>query len=228
MPKELLGYLCSSPRPDVLLNTSEMQGLIDAVEIVCEQDISQRIPWDHEVPGYLDYRVALPDVRDACGVSAAEAFAGRCEDILARLSADGISLSDGLRVVADWIHATEDAVRGCGYGHLLPRPEGRHPTPTQPGRRPGKRQRRMRSEMGESEPAEQGEWISTEQIRKRVHRGRPYVIAAMDAGHLPFERRGQARYARLTDVKSWEARLVAGDRPPDRSVIHPDLKHLAG
>lgn len=59
-----------------------------------------------------------------------------------------------------------------------------------------------------SQPHDVPVWLSVEQIRKRERMRRERVIAAMEAGQLPFERRGRIRYARLSDVVAWEKRRL--------------------
>lgn len=71
-------------------------------------------------------------------------------------------------------------------------------------------------------------WLSLEQIRKMQRMRRQTVIAAMESGELPFERRGRIRYARLSDVLLWEERRLAGEAPPSTRFIDPDLADLAG
>ncbi len=68
-------------------------------------------------------------------------------------------------------------------------------------------------------------WLTVEQIRKMQRMRREQVIEAMEAGLLPFEKRGRIRYARLTDVFAWEERRLADPQPSARSV-HPDLQDL--
>ena len=71
-------------------------------------------------------------------------------------------------------------------------------------------------------------WLSLEQIRKMQRMRRETVIAAMESGELPYERRGRIRYARLSDVLLWEERRLAGEAPPSTHRIDPDLADLAG
>ena len=71
-------------------------------------------------------------------------------------------------------------------------------------------------------------WLSLEQIRKMQRMRRETVIAAMESGELPYERRGRIRYARLSDVLLWEERRLAGEAPPSDHRIDPDLADLAG
>lgn len=71
-------------------------------------------------------------------------------------------------------------------------------------------------------------WLSLDQIRKMQRMRRETVIAAMESGELPFERRGRIRYARLSDVLLWEERRLAGEAPPSTHRIDPDLADLAG
>lgn len=71
-------------------------------------------------------------------------------------------------------------------------------------------------------------WLSLEQIRKMQRMRRQTVIAAMESGELPYERRGRIRYARLSDVLLWEERRLAGEAPPSTHRIDPDLADLAG
>ncbi|MCG3126033.1 MAG: hypothetical protein CHACPFDD_00861 [Phycisphaerae bacterium] len=71
-------------------------------------------------------------------------------------------------------------------------------------------------------------WLSLEQIRKMQRMRRATVIAAMESGELPYERRGRIRYVRLSDVFLWEERRLAGEAPPSDHRIDPDLADLAG
>lgn len=72
-------------------------------------------------------------------------------------------------------------------------------------------------------PSNGPRWLSVDQIRKMQRMRRETVIAAMESGELPYERRGRIRYARECDVIAWEQkRLIHG---PDfsRLTIHRDL-----
>lgn len=71
-------------------------------------------------------------------------------------------------------------------------------------------------------------WLSVEQIRKMQRMRRETVIAAMEAGELPFERRGRIRYARLSDVIAWEERRLAGNTTPSTRRIPPELEDFLG
>lgn len=71
-------------------------------------------------------------------------------------------------------------------------------------------------------------WLTVEQIRKMQRMRRTSVIEAMDAGRLPFERRGRIRYARLSDVLVWEERRLTQPMTPSYRTIDPDLVDLAG
>ncbi|MEO1009571.1 MAG: hypothetical protein AAFX79_13495 [Planctomycetota bacterium] len=76
-----------------------------------------------------------------------------------------------------------------------------------------------------SQPPEVPVWLSVEQIRKRERMRRERVIEAMEAGELPYERRGRVRYARLSDVIAWEERRL---RTPETTSgsIRSDLEDL--
>jgi hypothetical protein len=70
-------------------------------------------------------------------------------------------------------------------------------------------------------------WLTTEQIRKRERMRRTAVIAAMDAGDLPYEQRGRVRYARDVDVDKWEQSRLRNPTSTCTTVkIHPALAHL--
>ncbi len=71
-------------------------------------------------------------------------------------------------------------------------------------------------------------WLSVEQIRKLQRMRRQTVIAAMEAGELPYERRGRIRYARLADVLAWEERRLAHTATVSRRPIDPFLHDLLG
>ena len=76
-----------------------------------------------------------------------------------------------------------------------------------------------------SQPPEAPVWLSVEQIRKRERMRRERVIEAMEAGELPFERRGRIRYARLSDVIAWEERRLNIAEPKSQQ-IRSDLHDL--
>lgn len=81
----------------------------------------------------------------------------------------------------------------------------------------------------ESNPLDTGmlpRWLSVNQIRKMQRCRRETVKAAMDRGELPFEERGNARYARLSDVIRWEERRLEPDVEPVRGIVHPDLEEF--
>ncbi|MCA9305057.1 MAG: helix-turn-helix domain-containing protein [Phycisphaerales bacterium] len=69
-------------------------------------------------------------------------------------------------------------------------------------------------------------WLTVEQIRKMQRMRRERVIEAMEAGVLPYERRGRIRYARLSDVRAWEEHRLT--RRPDAAPrsVHPGLIDL--
>lgn len=79
----------------------------------------------------------------------------------------------------------------------------------------------------ETSPARSGNpesrWLSVEQIRKQQRCRRTVVIAAMESGALPYERRGRIRYARICDVLAWEQARLVKPRPTSPRQIHPDL-----
>jgi hypothetical protein len=75
-------------------------------------------------------------------------------------------------------------------------------------------------------PAVASRWLSVEQIRIQQRMRRETVVAAMLAGHLPFEQRGRIRYARVSDVEAWERSRIARDSEPAAVLIHPDLVNL--
>jgi hypothetical protein len=70
-------------------------------------------------------------------------------------------------------------------------------------------------------------WLSVEQVRKMQRMRRETVLNAMQAGELPFERRGRICYVRLSDVVAWEERRLKSETKPSRCFIHPDLAGLA-
>lgn len=55
---------------------------------------------------------------------------------------------------------------------------------------------------------------------------RETVVAAMESGELPFERRGRIRYARLSDVIAWEERRLSQPVALSTYPIHPELADL--
>ena len=66
-------------------------------------------------------------------------------------------------------------------------------------------------------------WLSVEQIRKQQRMRRETVVAAMESGDLPFERRARIRYARACDVKAWEEKRLNRGPAAEKSQVHPDL-----
>ena len=77
-------------------------------------------------------------------------------------------------------------------------------------------------------PSAWTQWLSVEQIRKMERMRRAAVIAAMDSGELPFERRGRSRYARLSDILRWQERRLTQPATPSSRTIAPDLADLLG
>lgn len=71
-------------------------------------------------------------------------------------------------------------------------------------------------------------WLTVNQIRKMQRMRRETVIAAMESGDLPYERRGRIRYARLADVQLWEQRRLSRNYEPSTYPIRPDLADLLG
>ncbi len=69
-------------------------------------------------------------------------------------------------------------------------------------------------------------WLSVNEIRKLQRMRRETVVAAMESGELPFERRGRIRYARLSDVIAWEERRLSQPGALSTYPIHPDLADL--
>lgn len=76
-----------------------------------------------------------------------------------------------------------------------------------------------------NQPPEAPVWLSVEQIRKRERMRRERVVEAMEAGELPYERRGRVRYARLSDVIAWQERRLRVAEPT-RQTIRNDLDDL--
>ena len=76
-------------------------------------------------------------------------------------------------------------------------------------------------------PAGMPRWLSVNEIRKMQRFRRETVKLAMDNGELPFEQRGNIRYARLSDVIRWEERRLRPDVEPVRGLIHPELQEFA-
>lgn len=70
-------------------------------------------------------------------------------------------------------------------------------------------------------------WLSVNQIRKMQRCRRQTVKDAMDRGELPFEQRGNIRYARLSDVIRWEERRLQSEVVPVKGLVHPDLEEFA-
>lgn len=84
--------------------------------------------------------------------------------------------------------------------------------------------------VSDSNPLDTGmlpRWLSVNQIRQMQRCRRETVKAAMDRGELPFEQRGNIRYARLSDVIRWEERRLASEVEPVRGIVHPDLEEFA-
>ena len=54
---------------------------------------------------------------------------------------------------------------------------------------------------------------------------REAVVAAMIAGVLPYAQRGRVRFARVSDVETWEKSRLKNDpnRNPRRLLVPPDL-----
>lgn len=80
----------------------------------------------------------------------------------------------------------------------------------------------------DNQPSPFFHWLSVNQIRKMQRMRRETVIAAMESGELPYERRGRIRYARLADVQLWEQRRLSPSYELSTYPIDPDLADLIG
>jgi hypothetical protein len=66
-------------------------------------------------------------------------------------------------------------------------------------------------------------WLSVDQIRKLQRMRRERIIAAMEAGELPYEQRGRIRYARECDVLAWEEKRLKRGPTAQRLRVRPEL-----
>jgi DNA-binding transcriptional ArsR family regulator len=87
--------------------------------------------------------------------------------------------------------------------------------------------RRSVSEKTDEAQGTLSRWLSVNQIRKMQRMRRTTVVAAMEAGELPFERRGRIRFARLSDVLIWEERRLSREVALSTRSIRPDLVDFA-
>ncbi len=71
-------------------------------------------------------------------------------------------------------------------------------------------------------------WLTVEQIRRMQRMRRETVVTAMLAGDLPYEQRGRIRYARVSDVQTWErSRLHSRKECSSVVLVHPALADLS-
>ena len=233
LPENLLQFITASPRPYLLLNEVERRLIIDAVADAPHELLRDWRPM--AMPGYLDHRVCLKEIRADLDVGSAERFGRKSRRIAKRLSGKSMPLDKALALFAKWIEDVEDLLRAVGKQHLLPQPEGDQPTPTHAEPVPKRRRERHQGRQGvggtgdskSTRSTTPSGWLSTDQIRKRVRVRRETVLAAMDADELPFEQRGRARYARLSDVEAWEQKRLEQPQTSAARGLHPDLKSLA-
>lgn len=93
--------------------------------------------------------------------------------------------------------------------------------------RPAERTPHQQSESNTLDTSMLPRWLSVNQIRKMQRCRRETVKDAMDRGELPFEQRGNIRYARLSDVIRWEERRLQSEVEPVRGIVHKELEEFA-
>jgi hypothetical protein len=111
----------------LLLNDIEFRSLQNAVE----DDLD--LFWEPFSGLHRRYIETVKEVRDNFTRQVAEDWSAECAGFARQLEAErGVRLSDGLEIVHLWVRRLRALLRAMGAVHLLPQPEGRFATPTNP------------------------------------------------------------------------------------------------
>jgi len=133
----LFAYICNFAEdavavPTVLLNEKELEQLRVAV---CEHwDFDDT--WQRWEPLHRLSVNCVPEIREHLTQHHAEEWATASDRFADRLSGDSVRLRDGIETVSEWVDEIHRLLRAMGATPLLPRPEGRFPTPSHSGDSP--------------------------------------------------------------------------------------------
>ncbi len=116
----------SAAVPTVLLNEKELEQLRAAVSDAWDFDGT----WQNWEPLHRLSINCVPEIRQHLTQHHAEEWATVCERFAQRLTGDGVRLRDGIETVSEWIDEIHRLLKAMGVTALLPRPEGRFPTPS--------------------------------------------------------------------------------------------------
>ena len=125
----LLAYLRSGRTPQLLLGGGELEALAQALWCV-ELDLWR--PWVAWPDLYRSAVDCVAEIRENLTPTAAKQFTAASARFARRLEAWHLELHDGIELVGEWVAEVRRLKLAMGRRDLLPRPEGRLPTPTHP------------------------------------------------------------------------------------------------
>jgi hypothetical protein len=114
---------------DLLLNYDELIELAEAAE---EMPMGCRQVWIPHPLLYLLRVFSVREVRMELSQSDGEEWAAACSRFACKLKSRGLSLSDGIEVVRDWLRYLRRLLQAIGAQSFVPYPEGSFATPNAP------------------------------------------------------------------------------------------------
>lgn len=110
-----------------LLNDKELDDLVWAI---AELPLGRRRVWSASPRLHRVYSLCTGEINKRLSPTEADRWAADSADFTSRLEADGVSLSEGIAVVCEWLEELRFYLEAMGDNELLPRPFGQFPTPT--------------------------------------------------------------------------------------------------
>jgi hypothetical protein len=117
-----------SGRPPLLLTDDDFEDLASAIE---DGPGGASLPWTPWPALHGDYVHCLREIRELAK-AAADTFAEQSCRFAEQLESPRLKLSDGVRLVSEWVWELRKLLRAMGLTQLLPRPEGSARTPLFP------------------------------------------------------------------------------------------------
>jgi hypothetical protein len=111
----------------LLLHEDELEHLVEA----CRVSVGRR-RWE-SCDDLLRRSVnTIVDVNKGLSQNEGEKWSRKCDLFARRLMAPRLTLAEGIEITREWVHEIRRLLKAMDAGNLLPCPEGRSPTPTNP------------------------------------------------------------------------------------------------
>ncbi len=173
-------YLLADDAPDLLLTEEQFEDLATALDYM--PGLLDSVMWIPYPPLCDRYVKCLPEIRRNLASTEAERFAEASQRCFSELGQPGLKLWDGIRIVGSWVGEIRRLLEAMDRTDLLPRPEGRQPTPGAPVEAVGEDMQvlidRIRARFAK-DPSLRNK--SRNQVQRVVHGNRKKVFDALAA-----------------------------------------------